>query len=86
MKLRIVGDGTRKGTRVENAATGEVLEGVLSATWEMDAYAGNNNAYVVLRVEKVHLDVVGWCYDVRGIPAESKNVEPAEAEMHHAPP
>lgn len=34
MKIKIVGDGTLRGTRVVNAATGELLEGVQGIKWE----------------------------------------------------
>lgn len=37
MRIKIVSDGTRFGTRVLNAVTGEELERVTSVEWEFDA-------------------------------------------------
>lgn len=36
MKLKIESDGTTRGTRVINAATGEELEDVREVTWEWE--------------------------------------------------
>ena len=36
VKLKIISDGTRRGTRVVNAETGEELEGVQSVCWSSD--------------------------------------------------
>lgn len=37
MKLKIVSEGTVMGSRVVNAETGEILDGVTSVNWKHDA-------------------------------------------------
>lgn len=56
MKLRIQSDGTFDGTKVENAETGEMLEGVVKVAWRFDANADWPQAVIV--VEQVHVDLV----------------------------
>ncbi len=36
MKLRIVSEGSGRTTRVENADTGEIIDGVVKVEWEVD--------------------------------------------------
>lgn len=56
MRIKIVSDGTGRGTKVINAETGEVVEGVKSATWSCSA---RGEAMVVLTFVHVHVEVEG---------------------------
>ena len=55
MKLKIVSDGTRAGTKVVDADTGEVLEGVHMLSWGFSA--GDQMADAMIAVEGVQVDI-----------------------------
>lgn len=48
MKLKIISDGTVAGTNVVNAETGETVEGVTYAEWNMHVEDGTSRACVFL--------------------------------------
>jgi len=56
MRIRIESDGTAPGTSIRNAETGEVIDGIVAATWSC---AANEAAIAVLTVELVSVDVTG---------------------------
>lgn len=63
---RIISDGTGFGTRIEDAATGEVIEGVISARWSVRA---NGIAQVELEMDALCLDgVIGTWVAAGGRP------------------
>jgi hypothetical protein len=51
MKLRIESDGTLRGTRLVDAATGEEIEGVREVTWEWERGYPANVRVVLQEVE-----------------------------------
>lgn len=56
MRLKIISDGSRKGTRVIDANSGEEIEGVTNVEWYW-AYEDNDAVpYCKLYVESVPLD------------------------------
>lgn len=54
MRIKIVGDGTPRGTTVVDADTGERLEGVTAVEWQMDA---RNLATAKITLLKVPVEV-----------------------------
>lgn len=58
MKLKVVSDGTREGTTVVNAETGEELEGVIAVTWE--GRGDKPETFAQISLMKVAVEVVGW--------------------------
>lgn len=36
MKLKIISDGTHRGTKVVNSETGEMVHGVVAVSWKFD--------------------------------------------------
>jgi hypothetical protein len=61
MKIKIISQGTARTTRVINAETGEVIEGVTSAKWECSME--NPVATATLTVNLAGIDVEGECRD-----------------------
>lgn len=56
MKIKIVSDGTPKGTRVNNAETGELLTGVLAVEWAITSHGG---AIAKLTLRDVEVKLIG---------------------------
>lgn len=56
MKVRIEGDGSSRGTRVVNAETGEVLEGVEHVVVTLDVH-GKPEAVITIRRPHLALDL-----------------------------
>jgi hypothetical protein len=54
MKLKIISDGTHRGTKVINAETGEVLQGVYEVSWEHKA---NDIPHAVIKCYQVPYEV-----------------------------
>jgi hypothetical protein len=57
MRIKIVSDGTSKGTSVVNAETGEPIEMVTRVLWRLDAK--EQVAEAVLYLKKVSVEMVG---------------------------
>lgn len=57
MKLKIVGDGTPKGTTAVDAVTGEALQNVHSIKWEHDQKSFPIVTIVLVNTE---VDVKAW--------------------------
>lgn len=58
MRLKIVSDGTREGTKVVNAETGEEVENVVAVRWEGDAR--NPDTYAQISLMKIQAEFLGW--------------------------
>lgn len=58
MKLKIVSDGTRAGTFVTDAETGEPVERVTRVEWTLDTNS-RRGAIVTLTVRGVPVEIVG---------------------------
>lgn len=59
MKIKIISDGTRQGTRIVNAKTGEEIEGVVSVEWDMSVRYGDFESQLTLEIANVQLELVG---------------------------
>jgi len=70
VKLKVVSDGTAYNTRVENADTGELLEGVSAIFWSVSV-GGDRVAQLGITVLQVPVELVGE--------AEVKKFTPLEA-------
>lgn len=57
MRVKIISDGTAYGTRIVNMETGELVEGVVSVRWQMDAK--DNTASVDISFVKVPIEAEG---------------------------
>ena len=57
MRLKIVSDGTRFGTRIEDQATGQEVEGVFEIEWRFSARDAAPEATVTLFAVPVEIDV-----------------------------
>lgn len=64
MKIRVVSDGTPHGMRVENAETGELVEGVVDVEWRCGV---PDQAEVYLKILRAEVDLIG---DLRNIEVE----------------
>ena len=53
--IRITSDGTRGGSRVVDAETGEEIQGVTKVTWTLDAPSGSP-ARAIIEVIGVEID------------------------------
>lgn len=58
VRLRVLSDGTLAGTKVVNAETGELVEGVLAVEWSMDAEALTTRLVVTLDKAPVEIEDV----------------------------
>ena len=58
MKLRIVSDGTVEGTRLETE-DGELIEGVISLQWSLDAHSGAKLSFTRVSLIGVSAEIVG---------------------------
>lgn len=56
MRLKIISDGTLKGTQVVDTETGKRLEGVHYISWEIDA---DGEAHVHLGLDKISVEMEG---------------------------
>lgn len=56
MRIRIVSDGTGRGTSVVNAETGDEIEGVCSVQWMIDEKTRKSVA--VIGIDGVDVDVL----------------------------
>ena len=57
MKLKIVSDGTTRGTQVVDAETGEVLEGVIGVSFS--ANISSSLAHAKVELQKVPFEFTG---------------------------
>ena len=57
MRIKITSNGTWHGTRIVNAETGEVIEGVMTAAWEVTD--PTELARVTLEVTGVEVELEG---------------------------
>lgn len=61
MRIRIVSDGIEDGTRIEDADTGDELEGVIDVVWGVSA---GNRAWAKIAVQDVSVDITGDVEDL----------------------
>jgi hypothetical protein len=54
MKLKVISDGTKLGTRVVNAETGELVKGVFGVQWEHKVH---DLPTVILKIRSVPVEV-----------------------------
>lgn len=62
--IKIVGDGTRMGTKVINVETGEVLPYVISVDFHMDST--ECEAQITMKVPKAQVEIEGDFYPMIG--------------------
>jgi hypothetical protein len=58
MRLRVISDGTVKGTHLETE-DGEEIEGVVSLVWEIDAHGGPEISFTRVSLLGVSADLIG---------------------------
>jgi hypothetical protein len=56
MKVKIISDGTSKGTKIINAETGETIENVRGATWKCSV---GHLAEVILDMINIPVEIEG---------------------------
>lgn len=75
MRIKIVGDGLVGSTKVVNAETGEKVEGVVFATWSLDAESGCATSTLVIRGS--HIDVDAEAQITKGV-----TIMPADISLY----
>jgi len=73
MTLKIVSDGTRSGTMIVNAETGELLENVTAVIWSYDA--NECCSHCKLSILNVEMDVIAEDPTKRVDPANQKRLK-----------
>lgn len=56
MRIKIISDGTCRGTRVVNVETGEVVDNVTEISWGI---VGGGTAMTTLKIYDVHVELAG---------------------------
>jgi len=57
MKIKIISEGYGTTTRIVNADSGELVEGVISVSWKCSSL--NDPAYAILKIINVPVEVIG---------------------------
>lgn len=56
MRVKVVSDGTRSGTKIVHADTGEVLENVIFAEWTTEAFDGSTRLELTIAEPTVEIE------------------------------
>jgi hypothetical protein len=86
VRLRIVSDGAGRTTRIENADTGELVEGVTAVRWGIDHPGSMAHASVAFA--RIAVDVIGEARDFgaqSGEQSVTTATEPGEQSDETAP-
>lgn len=58
MKIRIISDGIPANTQIVNAETGERIEGIVSASWQISANSDTAKVTLIFKGQ-IGIDLVG---------------------------